>query len=264
MAYAPKRPMTPDEAFGKPFTWSYSRLKGFETCGHQFLQKDILRLHPEDESEQLAWGNRLHDALSRAIGTDDNEDRDPRDRIKKLVLPDALLDYQFWVDHVSGYRAKGYEVNTEMALCIDNAFQPAPWFDARGTPPRAWYRAKVDALSINAEGHAVAWDWKTGKLKEDTPQLAMTALLVFAHFPDVHTVDTSFIWFGESSSIRMCPQTTRTYKRADQAKIWAEIFPRVVTLANAFATRTFEKNPGGLCRMWCPVDSCEHHGKKQW
>lgn len=264
MAYAPKPPLTLDEALSKPFTWSYSRLKNFESCGFQFLQKDVLRLHPEDESDQLKWGNRLHDALACAIGTDDNDERDRRDRIKKAPLDASLEEYQYWVDAVAGKRAQGYEVYTEMALAIDNAFQPCPWFDARGTPPRAWYRAKVDALAVNGEGHAKAWDWKTGKVKEDTPQLAMTALTVFAHFPDVHTVDTSFVWFGASSSIRMCPLTERTYKRADQAKIWAEIYPRVAGLAGAFETRTFNKNPGGLCQLWCPVESCEHHGRKHW
>lgn len=244
--------------FDKPFTWSYSKLKNFEVCPHRHEQIDLLKNITEPESEELKWGNFLHDALAAAIGTDDNDKRDPRDQIKPAPLPEALTEYQLEVDMVAGYRARNFKVYTELALAIDNQFMPCPWFDARGTPPRAWYRAKVDALAIHPGGIAYAWDWKTGKPKEDDAQLAMTALLCFVHYPEIKSVVTSFVWLKEGHDV----ESEKEYRRDDMATIWNDIYPRVVRLANAFESRSYPMNPGGLCKSWCPVRTCPHNGKR--
>jgi ATP-dependent helicase/DNAse subunit B len=78
------------DPFAKPFAWSYSRLKSYETCPYKHLRIDIMRDVKEPESDDLKWGNRLHDAMARAIGTDDNDSRPPRDRIVETPLAPEL------------------------------------------------------------------------------------------------------------------------------------------------------------------------------
>ena len=51
----------------KPFSWSYSRLKNFETCPKRHWHVDINKDAKEEDSEQLQWGNAVHKALADRI-----------------------------------------------------------------------------------------------------------------------------------------------------------------------------------------------------
>lgn len=242
--------------WSKPFSWSYSKLKNFETCPRRHLEIDLSKRVKEDDTEALKEGNAVHDLLAKAIGTDDNDKREPRDRIVTRPLPEARQDLQGWVDYATQYRARGYAVNTELALAIDKNFQPVPWFDGRDNPGRAWYRAKVDVAAIHKGGLAHAIDWKTGKVKEDQPQLALNALVIFSHYPHVKRVTTEFAWIGYDDN------TPETFEREKRSEIWAGIYPRVLRLARAYETRSYPENPSGLCKRWCPVVACQHNGRR--
>src|SRR3954463_259124 len=72
----------------KPFTWSYSKLKNFETCPKRHLHLDILKDVKEEDSDQLTWGNYVHKALA--------------DRISKGTnLPKGMEDYETWCEKIS-------------------------------------------------------------------------------------------------------------------------------------------------------------------
>ena len=248
------------DPFAKAFAWSYSRLKNYETCPFRHLKVDLLREIKEPESDALLWGNYLHNAMAKAIGTDDNDKRAPRDRIIHAPLPADMAHYQHWVDYISASRTKGATVLTECALAMTRDFAPCEWFS-----PAAWYRAKVDVLVLSPGVNVAAtYDWKTGKRLDDSPQLAMTALLLFAHYPALEAVRAEFVWCKDMPLDRegMLRSVDRAmYYRADQAAIWNGLAGRVRNLEGAFIERKFDPLPSGLCRRWCPVTSCAHHGK---
>lgn len=217
----------------KPFAWSYSKLKNYETCPKRYYAVDVAKLVKEEESEQLLYGNTLHKVIAEAISG-------------KAPLPNHFRHLQEWVDKVTaGGNAK---ILVEQQLAIRSDFGPTEWFGKD-----AWYRGIADVIKIIGPV-AVVLDWKTGKILEDGIQLALMAQCVFAHHPEIQKIRTEFVWLKEDATTRA------DFSRDDMAKVWAGLLPRVATLENAHKAADFPPKPGNLCRKWCPVDSCPHHG----
>lgn len=101
---------------------------------------------------------------------------------------------------------------------------------------------------------ALVADWKTGKILEDSVQLALMAQCVFAHHPEVQRVRSEFIWLKEDATTRA------DFSREDMVKLWVSLNPRIAALEHAHNTTTYPAKPGSLCRRWCPVKACPHHG----
>lgn len=220
---------------GKPksFAWSYSKLKNFETCPKRYYNVDVAKLVKEEESEQLAYGNTLHKVIAEAIAG-------------KAKLPDHFRHLQGWVDKVTaGGNAK---ILVEQQLAIRADFTATEWFGKD-----AWYRGIADVIKIVGPV-AVVLDWKTGKILDDGVQLALMAQCVFAHHPEIQKIRTEFVWLKEDATTRA------DFAREDMVKVWAGLLPRVQTLEQAHKAAEFPPKPGFLCRKWCPVESCPHHG----
>jgi hypothetical protein len=240
----------------KPFAWSYSKLKNYESCPRRHLEVDILR-NFDDGGEAIAYGNEVHDALANAIGNKGNkEPNNPAPAIKPIPAPHQE-SLSGWPEKYLYMRAKGALVATEMDLAITNRFTPTGWFDKD-----VWYRAKVDVAVVSQGGTGkvgIAADWKTGKVVEDSPQLQMTALTMFAHFPTLDAIESRFVWLKSDD------ESVERVKRADAVRVWNNIAPRVRPLQAAYANpdtaQGFPAKPGFLCRRWCPVKTCPHHGK---
>ena len=218
----------------KPFSFSYTKLKNFETCPKRHFHYDVAKDIVEPEGESLQYGNAVHEALANAL-------------IGKADLPNHLKTFQPWVDQV--LNTKHDKLLVEQQLAITNEFEPCEWFGKD-----AWYRAKTDVVKITGRV-ALAIDWKTGKIQEDGSQLALMAQCVFAHHPEVQKIRTEFVWLKEDATTRA------DFARDDMAKVWAGILPRVKLLQHAHETTTFPPKPGGLCRKWCSVTSCPHQGR---
>lgn len=215
----------------KEWSWSYSRLKNYETCPHRYHQIDVLKKFKDDTTE-LDEGNRIHKMLEDYIAHD------------KPLMP-QYGHLQYYGD--MGKSIIG-DIYVEQNLAIDKDFAPCEYF-----AHNAWYRAKMDVLGINGPV-AIGLDWKTGQIKEDPTQLALAAATVFAHWPHIQAIRTEFVWLKYRASSRA------DILRSDLPKIWAGVLPRVAILKNAHDTNNFPKKPGGLCRNYCAVKSCEHHG----
>lgn len=224
---------------GKPkaFSWSYSRLKNYETCPKRYWAVDVAKTVKEEESEQLAYGNKLHEALAAAISG-------------RAALPKHFSHFQPHVDKVTAGVTPGGNVKVlvEQKLAIRQDFSACEFFDRA-----AWYRGIADVAKIVGPVAAVL-DWKTGKIVEDSVQLALMAQCVFAHHPEIQKIRTEFIWLKEDAVTRA------DFTREDMVKVWAGLLPRVTLLENAHKVAEFPPKPGNLCRRWCPVDSCPHHG----
>lgn len=216
----------------KVFTWSYSRLKSFEACPKKHYEVDLMKSVKEEDSEQLMWGNQVHDALAKrcAEGT---------------PLPKAMARYEPWA--VKVLTPEG-SIFVENNMALTDEFAPCGYFD-----PNVWFRAKVDFIKIIGSV-ALIVDYKTGKIKEDSVQLALSAACVFAKYPEIKAVRSEYIWLQENAT------TSEVLKPSDMPSMWKNLWPRIEALKHAHNTTTYMAKPGGLCRSWCPVRSCPHNG----
>ena len=221
----------------KPFTWSYSRLKNFEVCPRRHQQIDLLK-NFKDDSEQLQWGEIVHKAAAKRLGPD------------KVPLPKELFTLlEPWCAKVEEHEGRIY-VEQKYALTED--LKPTGYFDRN-----VYFRTVADVVQVR-DIVALAVDWKTGQIKEDSMQLALVAQAVFSHYPNVRAVRSDFIWLKEDTT------TTETFRRRDMPKLWNHLGDRIAALKNAYDTGDYPPIHNKLCRKWCPVTTCEFHGVSTW
>lgn len=217
----------------KPFTWSYSRLKNFEACPKKHYEIDLKKSIKEEQSDQLLWGNQVHDGLAKRCGG------------KRTSLPKGMELYE---PHAARVLTSAGNIYVENQMALTREFAACGYFD-----PPVWFRAKVDLIKINGRV-ALIIDWKTGKIVDDSCQLALSAACVFAKFPEVQKIRSQFAWLAQNA------KTDEDFTRADMPGMWRGLWPRIQALEHAHNTTTYPAKPGGLCRSWCPVTSCPHHG----
>lgn len=217
----------------KPFAWSYSKLKNYEACPKRHYHVDLIKDFKEEEGEQLLWGNQVHKALAKQISVG-------------VPLPPGMEHFRKWTDRIL---ASPGTILVEQQLAITRDFAPCEWFGRD-----AWYRGVADVLKITGPV-ALAIDWKTGKILEDAVQLALMAACIFAHHPEVHKIRTEFVWLKDGCSSR------EDFDRGSMPTMWRNIWQRIEQLEHAYQTTSYPAKPGFLCRKWCPVSSCPHHGK---
>lgn len=218
---------------GKPFSWSYSKLKNFDTCPRRYHEVDVRKRFKEDESDTLRWGNEVHKHMAARL-----KDTTP--------LPFAFKNFEPLALRLEAVPGK---LLVEQQLAITADMQPCEWFSRS-----AWFRSIADALVISPPV-ALAVDYKTGKILEDYQQLALLSACVFAHYPLVLAIRTEAWWVREDAITR------QNFKRRDMDEMWRGLWPRYEQLKNAHDTGSFPPKPGGLCKKYCPVNDCEYHGK---
>jgi PD-(D/E)XK nuclease superfamily len=223
----------------KPFAWSYSRLKAFEDCSRRYHETQILKNYTDKTSDQ-AWGDAVHAAMAHALrtGTD---------------LPTKFYNTcQKWIDLVRDTEGE-LLIEDDCQWAVNRELKPVPWF-----AKDVWLRCIADAVKLDLKPPAVALvvDWKAGKSSNVDPiQLTLTSLMMFLQFPKLLCVKANFVWLKEDY------QTTQTIYRNEAADHWALLMPRVERLRQATLKENFPPIPGRLCKNWCPVSSCEFHGK---
>lgn len=216
----------------KPFTWSYSRLKNYEACPKKHLEVDIKKRFKEEESEQLAWGNSVHKALADYIQ-------------KGGPLPKGMEPYKRWCDMIVNGAGTNY---VEQKLAITKDFTSCGYFDKD-----VWFRAVGDVIKINGSVGMII-DWKTGKILEDSVQLALAAACVFAEYPEVQVIRSMFVWLKEDADTR------EDFTRADMPGLWRVLWPRIEAMKVSHETSDYPAKQGGLCKRFCPVKSCAFNG----
>lgn len=221
------------QARAKEWSWSYSKLKNYETCPKRHYEIDLVKSVKEEEGESLLWGNQVHAAMAKACTGSEQ-------------LPATMKDYQRWVDLV---RQGPGQLLVEQKYAITRAFGPTTFFGRD-----AWYRGIGDVVRIDGPV-ALVLDWKTGKVVEDSVQLMLMAQCIFSHYPEVRRVRSEFIWLKEDCS------TPEVFSREELAQQWRELLPRVAKMEMAGKTMTYEPKPSGLCKKFCPVASCPFFGK---
>lgn len=211
--------------------WTYSHLDSFETCPRKFHETKIAKKYPEPPSDALKWGITVHDAFEKRV-------------IDSAPLPDGMKQWEGIAVKLASLPGKRY---SEKKLAIDKAFKPCDYWDS-------WTRGQPDLLVVNHNKAAVV-DYKTGKRKP-SEQLDLYAMYVFSHFPEVESVESAFVWLKDRRIDR------KTIARAEVPVVWQSFLPRVAKLESAYERESWPPRPSGLCKGWCPVQSCEHHREK--
>ena len=215
----------------KEFSWSFSRLKNFNTCAFRHEQVDILKKYKED-SAQLTEGNRVHAALANAL-------------TGKTALPPDLRLYQKWVDKIQGMPG---ELLVEQKFALTRSWEPTEYFS-----PHVWLRSIADVVRLDGP-IGFTGDFKTGKMKHDADQLTIVAQCIFSFHPEVQKISASFIWLQDGAA------TKEIFTRETVANAWKNgLLQRVEAMETAARTNNYPKQPGGLCKKWCPVSECPHY-----
>jgi hypothetical protein len=219
----------------KEWSWSFSRLKNYETCPLKHNEVDILK-HFKESTENLAWGNKVHENFALAL--------------KGGALPTTMVGWQHWIDWA---KALPGELLVEQKYAITRDYQPTEYFH-----PNVWMRTIADVVAIDGDV-AVTLDWKTGKLPKDPSlegvQLALVSQCLFAFFPNLKAVKAFYVWLKEDTA------TDEVFRRSDMPNLWTALLPRVMKMEQAARTGVYQPKPSGLCRNYCPVTTCQFHGK---
>jgi hypothetical protein len=221
-----------------PFSWSYSRIKNFDTCPFRYNQIDVLKAVKEQQSPELKEGFAVHDAMANRIN-------------HAKPLPPSM-PYEHWIDYAM-YNVDRTRMTfgAERKLAITDQFQPCEYFDK--IKP-VWLRVVADVLLIH-DDRAHIIDWKTGKVKPDLEQLLLIATCVMVHFPQVMRIRAELVWLSANT------KTSMDCTADDVADFWPGMMKKVEELRVAHETNVFPVKRSGLCRAHCVVTSCEHCGQ---
>lgn len=216
--------------------WSFSALNNFITCPNQYYEVKVLKNYADEPGEVALWGTYVHKCIENFI-------------MRGTPFPENVLVYVPQVMEAFGDTATEIFA-AEMPMSLDKKLKPCDW-------DKAWVRGIIDLLKVDTDV-AKAVDWKLGKIKPDSKQLKLFALLVFYHHPEVNTVYTSFEW------LQFKQRTAEVYTRDQIPMLWSAFTGDLRQYVTAFKTDTWQKRQSGLCRNYCPVKTCEHCGGTKW
>lgn len=217
------------------FSWSYSALKNYETCPRRFYHYNVAKDVTEPETPALREGHALHMAFRLRLS-------------EGKALPMGMTQHETLLRRFVD--APG-TLHVEQKLALTSTFGPTGYF-AHDT----WFRTVIDACTVRDDGIAAIADWKTGRNKPDDTQLQLMAAAVFAHSAGTKRIRAALVFVNENHIDRA------EFARDDLAEIWGGILPRVKELENARQSQHYPPQPGGLCKAYCAVTSCEFHGRK--
>jgi hypothetical protein len=213
----------------KPLPWSFTSLEDFVNCPRAFYEKRVVKSVVEAPSEAMLWGNTVHKAFE--------------DRIKDgTPLPDSLQHYE---PFMRVQAARPGITTTERKVALSRQLQPTSFF-----AKDVWFRGILDFVAVHDKVATIV-DYKTGKPHDNTKQLKLFALWVFAQYPDINIVHTMYYWTQTLST------TSNVYTRDQIRDLWSVFLPHLQQYKLAFDTDTWQPRPSGLCNGWCPVTSCE-------
>jgi len=205
--------------------WSHSALNQFETCPRQYYLLRVSKQAKDVKGEAALWGDAVHKHLEA--------------RAKNGTPLPSYLNYLNPI--VERILASPGEKIVEHKITITHDYSPTSWF-----AKDAWCRSIID-LGVVGETSATLLDWKTGKRKPDSDQMALFAGMAFVEYPNVEVIDTGFVWIKDKKVDR------DRFTRSDVAAIWGGFLPRIARLEHAFKTNNWPATPGGLCKKYCPV-----------
>jgi len=219
----------------KPFSWSFSKLKNYKTCPFRYNAIDVQKRYAEDfSSPALAEGGKIHKAFELYVGSD-------------IPLPPEYKNYE---EHLAPLVNFPGTKLVEQKFAITQSLEPCTWF-----AKNAWYRGIADFLGLQPRV-ALAIDYKSGKVVEESQQLALLAECIFSHYPHIEAVRAEFWWLKEEAA------TKEIFYRKNRKETWVAVLPDVKKLEAAHAANDFPPTKTGLCKNHCIVTDCQFNGKR--
>lgn len=218
--------------------WSYTFLSDLNNCPHKAWRKYVAKDLPrEEKTPEQQFGIDAHQQFEHFINSGG----------KTMLNPE-------WRGLAEPFVAMG--AKAEWKLGVDAAMRGVPFFadrDEHGRKTEPYGRGVLDVVVIQGDTAFLA-DWKTGKVREDPRELAVQAVLLKAHHPEIKSVTGAYVWLkegrvGEPHDLSGFERCWRgTVATVDRAKAYNEqgYWPKV-------------ENP--LCG-WCPVKDCENNKTK--
>ena len=218
-------------------TWSFSRLKSFETCPKQFYHVTVLGEYPVVQTDAMTYGTAMHKAAEDYIG-------------ENKPLPDEFMYVKGTLDELLGIRGTKL---TEQRLGLTRDLKPCGFKDKD-----VWFRGIVDLAIVDTLGER-AWivDYKTGKSAKyaDKGQLELMALSIFKKFPDVKHINAALLFVVANEMIEA------EYKIENSFDLWGKCLKKYARMEKAYETDVWNPRPSGLCYHHCPVLECVHNGR---
>jgi hypothetical protein len=217
--------------------WTYSSYKTFKTCQRQYLHRYILKDVKFVQTEAGRYGDMVHKAIEDYFG-------------QGAPLPDALARFKPVVDVAAGWPG---DKHCELKLALGFDLQPCDYYDEN-----YFVRGKADFVCIHGTKARVL-DWKTGKSASyaDVKQNELMALMLFKHYPQLEEATTGLVFFVPDRIV------AAIYLKKDSKALWRRWLYEVSVIESAMDRDRFDPSPGGLCKEYCDVLSCEHNGKNR-
>ena len=207
-------------------THSFSSIKMYENCPLRYYHQRIIKSVQDKGSDATLYGERIHKALE--------------DRLRDgTELSDEAKHFEGLAKKVE-QSTKGAKLHLEMEMTLNADLEPTGWWDAD-----AWLRSKIDVLVLYKD-KAHVLDWKTGKRRVDFMQLELFALQVFKHFPEINTVNSTFIWLKEKSI------DSEQFTRDQAPDMWRTLLDKIRRIELSLEKDKWPARPSGLCRF-CPA-----------
>jgi hypothetical protein len=233
----------------KSFSWSYSKLKNYETCPRRYYEIDVAKNIEQPRSEALERGDELHEAMkNRVVGS--------------TPLPAHFIYMEPWAEKLTRVLHPYQIIQCELKLAMNREGKPTGYFDKS-----TWFRGKIDYFRLmpipgsspgtsDDFGHLV--DYKTGRPSkfQDNTQLMLNAWQVFQHYKTVQKLRVDYLWTEYNDT------SHEMYTREEIPGHMINLLPRVSAMEAAHKANNFPPKPCGLCEQYCDVISCEFHGKR--
>lgn len=204
----------------------------FELCRKKYYHIKVAKDAKDADSDEANEGKNIHKALFARV-------------VKGKPLP---LVYRYMEKMAKKFADKKGEKHGELQFALNSEFVPCGWFDKE-----TYVRAIIDLLIINGT-HALVVDWKTGKVRPDFDQLKLSAAVLSKQMPELKTFTLAYVWVNQNdvSVIKMGVE--------HMTEVWADVLPRANEIVEALKTTDFPAEPNHLCKRYCPVTQCPHHG----
>lgn len=208
-------------------------MKQLVNCAHQYHEVKVAKKFVQSDTVQTLYGKDVHTALELYIANG-------------TPLPQNYKQFEAAVLPLKAMPGEKF-TELKMGLLADRV-TPCDFDD-----PNYWVHGIADLVVVDGD---CAWvvDYKTGKSRyADTKQLKLMALMMFAKFPKLERVAGGLLFLLDQQFV------PELYTRAEIPKLW-ESFDHPLRLMSSYHARdVWPKNPSGLCRKYCPVNTCEHH-----
>jgi hypothetical protein len=212
---------------------SYSSLSYFAGCPHRYSEVKLQKNFRDAPFKASTDGTDIHEIFERHI----------RDGVP---LPEFAKKFETTMEAIKEQPGQKF---CELKMGIDINGAPCDFWN-----PAAAIRGSADLLILEGS-HAIIIDYKSGRVKHDTDQLALMALMALKKYPHIETVSGVLIFVAHEETV------TARFTAEDTIPLWAAWVGKMSRVTKAIRENDFPANPSGLCRNYCPVTSCIYNGE---